>query len=135
MSVVIYGLHAVRRVGNAEPGPEEFLELFQADAKHILEYSMPMPNLELSEITQIQRAIIFITQESISCAYAQHRLHMHRVCFAEIFLKPSLKQASHEQMSYALLTHFTVVAAVTRRSKRIAAKLDGPCFAHASRML
>ncbi len=90
---------------------------------------MPMPNLELSEITQIQRAIMFITQESISCAYAQHRLHMHRICFDEIFLKPSLKQASQEQMSrakisiaYALLTHFTVVTAVTRRSERIAAK-------------
>ncbi len=45
------------------------LKLFQPDAKH-----MPMPNLGLSEVTKIKRAIMFITQESISCAYAQTSL-------------------------------------------------------------
>ena len=41
------------------------LKLFRPDAKH-----MPMPNLGSSEVTKIKRAIMFITQESISCAYA-----------------------------------------------------------------
>jgi hypothetical protein len=40
------------------------LKLFKADAKH-----MPMPNLGLSEVTKIKRAIMFICT-----SYASHML-------------------------------------------------------------
>ena len=69
---------------------------------------------------------------------SRYVLHMHRICFAKIFLRSPLKQAPQEpqehrpagakgkgkhsiSFAYALLTQFTVVAAVTRRSERIAA--------------
>jgi hypothetical protein len=66
-------------------------------------------------------------------------LHMHCICFAKIFL--TLDSFSSKRLkkivadvkgkdkhsisfAYALLTHFTVLAVITRRSDRIAAKIS-----------
>jgi len=80
---------------------------------------------------------------TLTRAPGSHRRLRRPICTAyallKIFLRSSLKQAPQEpqehrpagakgkgkhsiSFAYALLTHFTVVAAVTRRSEHIAAK-------------